>query len=251
MLVLHGNQRRELFDEIEDHDVVLTSYALLLRDKELLLEHNYRMVVLDEAQAIKNPATKLARTACLLKAEHRIALSGTPMENHLGELWSVFHFLMPGFLGDRETFRRVFRNQIEKEGDTGRQQLLASRVRPFLLRRTKEQVASELPPKQEVLPRDRAQRGPARPLRERAPVDAQARPRRDRAARPRPQQHRDPGGAAQAAPGLLRPAPAQERRRRRGVPSAKFELLDGHAAQHGRGRAAASSCSRSSSRCWS
>jgi hypothetical protein len=151
VLVLHGNQRRELFDEIEDHDVVLTSYALLLRDKDLLLEHRYRMVVLDEAQAIKNPATKLARTACLLKAEHRIALSGTPMENHLGELWSVFNFLMPGFLGDRETFRRVFRNQIEKEGDTARQQLLASRVRPFLLRRTKEQVASELPPKQEVM----------------------------------------------------------------------------------------------------
>ena len=121
VLVLHGNQRSELFDEIDDHDVVLTSYALLLRDKDLLLEHQFRMVVLDEAQAIKNPATKLARTACLLKADHRIALSGTPMENHLGELWSIFHFLMPGFLGDRETFRRVFRNQIEKEGDTGRQ----------------------------------------------------------------------------------------------------------------------------------
>ena len=151
VLVLHGNQRRELFDEIEEHDVVLTSYALLLRDKDLLLAHKYRMVVLDEAQAIKNPATKLARTACQLKAEHRLALSGTPMENHLGELWSVFHFLMPGFLGDRETFRRVFRNQIEKEGDAARQQLLASRVRPFLLRRTKEQVASELPPKQEVV----------------------------------------------------------------------------------------------------
>ncbi len=151
VLVLHGNQRSELFDEIEDHDVVLTSYALLLRDRDLLLGHTFRMVVLDEAQAIKNPATKLARTACLLKAEHRIALSGTPMENHLGELWSVYHFLMPGFLGDRETFRRVFRNQIEKEGDPARQQLLASRVRPFLLRRTKEQVASELPPKQEVV----------------------------------------------------------------------------------------------------
>lgn len=151
VLVLHGNDRRELFEEIERHDVVLTSYALLLRDKDLLLGHRYRMVVLDEAQAIKNPATKLARTACQLQADHRIALSGTPMENHLGELWSVFHFLMPGFLGDRETFRRVFRHQIEKEGDNGRQLLLAARVRPFLLRRTKEQVASELPPKQEMI----------------------------------------------------------------------------------------------------
>jgi hypothetical protein len=151
VLVLHGNERRELFDEIDSHDLVLTSYALLLRDRELLLAHHYRLVVLDEAQAIKNPATKLARTACQIQADHRIALSGTPMENHLGELWSVFHFLMPGFLGDRETFRRVFRNQIEKEGDTTRQALLASRVKPFLLRRTKEQVAAELPPKQEVV----------------------------------------------------------------------------------------------------
>jgi SNF2 family DNA or RNA helicase len=73
------------------------------------------------------------------------------MENHLGELWSIFNFLLPGFLGDRETFRRVFRNQIEKEGDSQRQQLLAARIRPFLLRRTKEQVAAELPPKTEVL----------------------------------------------------------------------------------------------------
>jgi hypothetical protein len=151
VLVLHGNERAELFDEIDSHDVVLTSYALLLRDKERLLAHHYRMVVLDEAQAIKNPATKLARTACQIQADHRIALSGTPMENHLGELWSVFHFLMPGFLGDRETFRKVFRNQIEKEGDASRQALLAARVKPFLLRRTKEQVAAELPPKQEVM----------------------------------------------------------------------------------------------------
>ena len=151
MLVLHGNERRELFDAIGDHDVVLTSYALLLRDRELLLTHDYHMVVLDEAQAIKNPATKLARTACQLKAEHRLALTGTPMENHLGELWSVFHYLLPGFLGERETFRRVFRNSIEKEGDAERQMLLAARVRPFLLRRTKEQVATELPPKEEMV----------------------------------------------------------------------------------------------------
>ena len=151
LLVLHGNDRRELFEEIPDHDVVLTSYALMLRDRELLLRHKYRVVILDEAQAIKNPSTKLARTACQLDAEHRLALTGTPMENHLGELWSVFNFLMPGFLGDRETFRRVFRNQIEKEGDPERQKLLGARVRPFLLRRTKEQVASELPPKEEMV----------------------------------------------------------------------------------------------------
>ena len=236
VLVLHGNQRRELFDEIEDHDVVLTSYALLLRDKELLLEHQYRMVVLDEAQAIKNPATKLARTACLLKAEHRLALSGTPMENHLGELWSVFNFLMPGFLGDRETFRRVFRNQIEKEGDAGRQQLLASRVRPFLLRRTKEQVASELPPKQEVLREIELSEG-QRDLYESVRLSMHQRVRDEIEQR----------GLARSNIAILeallklRQVCCDPRLLKSGgggaaSPSAKFELLDGHAAQHGRGR---------------
>ncbi len=130
LLTLHGNERRELFDEIDQHDVVLTSYALLVRDRELLIAQDYRLVILDEAQAIKNPTTKLARTAGQLRAEHRLALTGTPMENHLGELWSVFNFLMPGFLGEREQFRRIFRNPIEKDGDTERQALLAARVRP-------------------------------------------------------------------------------------------------------------------------
>ncbi len=150
-LVLHGNNRADLFAGIKRHDVVLTSYALMLRDRDHLVRHRYAMLILDEAQAIKNPSTKLAKIACELKAEQRIALSGTPIENHLGELWSVFHFLMPGFLGDRETFRKVFRQQIEKDGDEGRQALLSRRVRPFLLRRTKEQVASELPPKSEFV----------------------------------------------------------------------------------------------------
>lgn len=151
LLVLHGNSRHELFDLIEDSDIVLTSYTLLIRDHEQLLARHWRVCVLDEAQAIKNPATKLARTACQIRADQRIALTGTPMENHLGELWSVFHFLLPGLLGDRETFRRVFRNPIEKEGDEARQQVLVSRVGPFMLRRTKEQVASELPPKVEFV----------------------------------------------------------------------------------------------------
>jgi len=151
MLTLHGQDRWDLFASIKDHDVVLTSYALLLRDLERLKRHRYRLVVLDEAQAIKNPATKLAKAACELEADHRLALSGTPMENHLGELWSVFHFLMPGFLGDRESFRKLFRQPIEKEHDADRQGLLAQRVRPFLMRRTKEEVAAELPPKSEFV----------------------------------------------------------------------------------------------------
>ncbi|MDW8368990.1 MAG: DEAD/DEAH box helicase [Geminicoccaceae bacterium] len=151
LLILHGNDRKELFDSIDQHDVVLTSYALLIRDRDELVARQFRLVVLDEAQAIKNPTTKLARTAVQLQAEQRLALTGTPIENHLGELWSVFNFLVPGLLGDREVFRRVFRNRIEKEGDAERQALLVSRVRPFMLRRTKEQVASELPPKTEML----------------------------------------------------------------------------------------------------
>ncbi len=151
LLVLHGPHRHQLFPEIPRSDVVLTSYALMLRDAEELLAHEWHLVVLDEAQAIKNPSTKLARTAYKFRARQRLALTGTPMENHLGELWSIFHFVMPGFLGDREAFRRVFRNPIEKEGDEARRDLLAARVRPFMLRRTKEEVARELPPKTEVV----------------------------------------------------------------------------------------------------
>ncbi|GBD40892.1 RNA polymerase-associated protein RapA [bacterium HR39] len=150
-LVLHGPDRHERFRHIDGADLVITSYALLLRDHEELLPREWHLVVLDEAQAIKNPSTKLARLAWQLKARQRLALTGTPMENHLGELWSVFHFLLPGLLGDREFFRRVFRNPIEKEGDEARRELLAARVRPFMLRRTKEQVATELPPKTEVV----------------------------------------------------------------------------------------------------
>ncbi len=151
LLVLHGPHRHENFRLIDDSDVVLTSYALMLRDAEVLLAREWHLVVLDEAQAIKNPSTKLARTAYQFRARQRLALTGTPMENHLGELWSIFHFVMPGFLGDREAFRRVFRNPVEKEGDEARRELLAARVRPFMLRRTKEEVARELPPKTEVV----------------------------------------------------------------------------------------------------
>ncbi|GBD44134.1 RNA polymerase-associated protein RapA [bacterium HR40] len=151
LLVLHGNSRHDQFRLIDRSDLVVTSYTLLLRDHEHLLPRHWRLCVLDEAHAIKNPSTKLARTASQIRADQRIALTGTPIENHLGELWSVFNFLLPGLLGDRETFRRVFRNPIEKEGDQARQAVLVSRVGPFMLRRTKDQVAAELPPKVEFV----------------------------------------------------------------------------------------------------
>ncbi|GAB6053113.1 hypothetical protein JCM17960_19330 [Magnetospira thiophila] len=151
VLVLHGPDRKARFGEIADHDVVLTTYPLLPRDEAALLTQSYHLAILDEAQVIKNPKTKIARIVGSIPARHRLCLTGTPMENHLGELWSQFHFLMPGLLGDEKRFRRVFRTPIEKEGHADRRAFLNRRVRPFLLRRTKEEVAPELPPKTEII----------------------------------------------------------------------------------------------------
>lgn len=151
VLVLHGQERKDLFHEITQHDLVLTTYPLLSRDKDNLLRHEYHLVVLDEAQVIKNPNTMAHRIVQQISARHRLCLTGTPMENHLGELWSLFYFLMPGFLGDQKKFNRLFRIPIEKEADEDRRLLLARRVKPFMLRRTKQQVVSELPPKTEII----------------------------------------------------------------------------------------------------
>ena len=150
-LTLHGTTRHQAFARLADHDVVFTTYPLLTRDAEALLAQDYHMVVLDEAQIIKNPKAKSTEIARALTTRHRLCLTGTPMENHLGELWSLFHFLMPGLLGDERQFRRLFRTPIEKHGDPERRTALARRVAPFLLRRTKEQVATELPPKSEIV----------------------------------------------------------------------------------------------------
>jgi len=151
VLTLHGPQRRKLFDAIPEHDLVLTTYPLLPRDAEALLGHEYHLLILDEAQHIKNPRAKAAETACRLPARHRICLTGTPLENHLGELWSQFHFLMPGFLGERQRFRKLFRTPIEKHADPARSEQLRRRIAPFLLRREKSKVAAELPPKTEIV----------------------------------------------------------------------------------------------------
>ncbi|MBF0247383.1 MAG: DEAD/DEAH box helicase [Alphaproteobacteria bacterium] len=151
VLILHGPDRKDRFDEIQRHDVILTTYPLLPRDEKILLAQEFHLTILDEAQVIKNPKTRIARIARRLPARHRLCLTGTPMENHLGELWSQFHFLMPGLLGDEKRFRRAFRTPIEKQGRTDRQQFLGRRVRPFLLRRTKDEVATELPPKTEII----------------------------------------------------------------------------------------------------
>jgi hypothetical protein len=147
VLVLHGNQRLGSFDQISKSDIVLTSYPLLVRDFDFLETQQWRAVVLDEAQYIKNPKALSAHCACKLKAAHRICLSGTPMENHLGELWSLMRFLMPGFLADEKTFNAVIRKPIERDKSPEAQIALNRRVSPLILRRTKDQVATELPEK--------------------------------------------------------------------------------------------------------
>ncbi len=150
VLALHGPARATQFPAIPDSDLVITTYPLLARDHETLAAQEWHAVLLDEAQTIKNPLATTSKLARTLKARQRLCLSGTPLENHLGELWSLFDFLMPGFLGDRKAFGSRYRNPIEKEGDTDIQASLARRVAPFLLRRTKEQVATDLPAKTEI-----------------------------------------------------------------------------------------------------
>ena len=151
VLALHGANRQKDFATLADYDLVLSTYALLPRDMDVLEPHIWSVLILDEAQNIKNPAGKAAQAARQLQAGQRLCLSGTPLENHLGELWSLFHFLLPGWLGDSKTFNRDYRTPIEKHGNSERMHSLTARIKPFLLRRTKEQVATELPPKTEII----------------------------------------------------------------------------------------------------
>lgn len=152
-LVLHGKDRHKIADTMGQHDIVIAPYSLLQRDRERWLEATWHIVVLDEAQNIKNASTHAAQVVGQLQTRHRLCLSGTPMENHLGELWSLFHFLMPGFLGSQKRFATLFRTPIEKLGDTERIAQLRARVTPFMLRRTKAVVETELPPKVETVMR--------------------------------------------------------------------------------------------------
>lgn len=148
VLVYHGSDRHQ--DCFDQYDLVISTYGLIHRDKEKFVAHFFYYLILDEAQFIKNARTKTTQIIQQLKASHRLCLTGTPLENHLGELWSLFHFLMPGLLGDAKQFRLWFRAPIEKHADDARRELLAMRVKPFMLRRTKNQVVHELPPKTEM-----------------------------------------------------------------------------------------------------
>jgi SNF2 family DNA or RNA helicase len=132
---------------IGQHDLILSTYGTLVRDAPQLADITFDYVVLDEAQAIKNASTVSAKAARLLRGEHRLALSGTPIENHLGELWSLFEFLNPGMLGEAKVLKLA--GGLARDPGEEARQLLQQALRPFILRRTKQQVARELPAKTE------------------------------------------------------------------------------------------------------
>ncbi|NJL72717.1 MAG: DEAD/DEAH box helicase [Candidatus Competibacteraceae bacterium] len=136
--------------EIKSAHIVVTTYPLVSRDDELQ-EITWHGIALDEAQTIKNPATQVAQAVTKLKAAQRFCMTGTPIENHLGELWAQFMFLLPGMLGNQTYFNKFVRRPIEKEGSIAIREALVNRIKPFILRRTKEEVAAELPPKTEIV----------------------------------------------------------------------------------------------------
>jgi len=147
VLALHGPGRKKLFDRMEKQDLVITSYALLRRDLPEYPVGEFQSVILDEAQHIKNRASQNAKSAKALQSAHRFVLTGTPLENSLEDLWSIFDFAMPGYMGGAKDFADRYAAPISK-GDDAVQARLRHRLRPFLLRRTKEDVR-DLPPKLE------------------------------------------------------------------------------------------------------
>ena len=146
-----GPARPKDVTAFDEYDLVLTTYGVLLRDIDLLRSHRFHYVILDEAQAIKNPVSQSAKATRLLSSDHRLSLTGTPVENSTLELWSQFSFLNPGLLGTLDTFREDFAGPIERQGDEAAAQFLRRMVHPFILRRTKDQVAPDLPPRTERL----------------------------------------------------------------------------------------------------
>lgn len=147
----HGPQRKTRLGDIPGADVVLTSYPILTRDQEILGEQLWHFMILDEAQAIKNRRSQTHLAARSIESRYRLCLTGTPVENHLGELYSLIDFLNPDMLGDARFFQSWYRVPIEKDGDEDRLMALHEQVSPFILRRLKSEVATELPPKTEVL----------------------------------------------------------------------------------------------------
>jgi superfamily II DNA or RNA helicase len=147
VLAIHGPQRNDLFQQISRHDVVVTSYALVRRDSERYRGLEFDTVVLDEAQHIKNRQTQNAQAVKAIRCRHRLVLTGTPLENSVLDLWSIFDFLMPGYLGNAQDFRERYEAPIMRDQSPEVQARLARRLRPFLLRRLKREVAADLPEK--------------------------------------------------------------------------------------------------------
>lgn len=147
----HGPRRKASISSISGHDIVITTYGTMRSDIKAFREVPYDLAVLDESQAIKNPQSQVAKAALLLSAHHRLALSGTPVQNNTFDLYSQMSFLNPGMLGSREFFMNEFATPIDKFGEEGVKKQLRQLTYPFLLRRTKAQVAKELPPKTEVV----------------------------------------------------------------------------------------------------
>ncbi len=143
----YGNNRSEDAEIFKKFDLIITTYGTMLHDIEALQQVKFNYVILDESQNIKNPTSKRYKAACLLQAANRIAMTGTPIENNTFDLYAQMNFLNPGFLGNQETFKRNYANPIDKDRDKKTALELQKLISPFILRRMKEQVAKELPPK--------------------------------------------------------------------------------------------------------
>lgn len=147
LLLWTGPKRHKLKEQVNDSDLIITSYGTLQQDVEFWSDQHFHLIILDEAQTIKNVRSRISRVVASLSGSHKLCLTGTPLENHLGELWSLFNFLMPGFLGTYAQFQRHYQVPIERDKDDERRIALVQRITPFMLRRMKADVASELPEK--------------------------------------------------------------------------------------------------------
>ncbi len=150
VLVLHGDKRKEKFATAHNADIIITSYALVTRDIEVYQNTELGALVIDEASIIRNPDTQAAKSLRKIKAQHRLALTGTPVENAVRDLWSLYEFLLPGYLGSRKDFQNHYEKPLSGNlPDHHTMRRLRMRTEPFMLRRTKSKVAKDLPPKME------------------------------------------------------------------------------------------------------
>ena len=147
----HGSMRLRSMEELQKHNIIITTYGTLRSDIQLLLKVKFDYVILDESQAIKNPASKVTKAACLLDAKNRLCMSGTPLQNNTFDIFAQMNFLNPGLLGSMEFFRNEFATPIDKFGEQEQKEHLKKLLYPFILRRTKEQVAKDLPDKTETI----------------------------------------------------------------------------------------------------